>query len=256
MAIRISAELSHICPLHDIVEHATALEAYGFHRVWVPDTVVSPWEAWLAASLIMQHTTRLQIGLGVTNPYTRHPVVVAQMAATMQRYSHGRLTISLGKGTPRFLEKAGIHPQASAVEECIPILRALIAGERTSASGTAFQIDAMLLRTRPPETPVPIYLAAIGPASWESAMRVADGIATVWSDTLAETRKQFMRERVLPTAVLLPFAQSRSDFFAQRLTSLDDLRQRLTRLEHAGCDEAIVAYADMADLETAAQVLR
>jgi hypothetical protein len=87
-------------------------------------------------------------------------------------------------------------------------------------------------------------------------MRVADGIATVWSDTLAETRKQFMRERVLPTAVLLPFAQSRSDFFAQRLTSLDDLRQRLTRLEHAGCDEAIVAYADMADLETAAQVLR
>jgi alkanesulfonate monooxygenase SsuD/methylene tetrahydromethanopterin reductase-like flavin-dependent oxidoreductase (luciferase family) len=253
--MHISAELSHICPLDEIVQQAAALEAYGFHRVWIPDTVVSPWEAWLAASLIIQHTTRLQIGLGVTNPYTRHPVVVAQMAATLQGYSRGRLTMALGKGTPRFLEKAGIHQHASAVEECLPILRRLMAGERTSASGAAFQIDAMLLRTRPPATPVPIYLAAIGATSWECAMRSADGITTVWSDTLAETRQQFMRERVLPTAVLIPFAQTRPDFFAHRLTCLDDLRQRLHRIERAGCDEAIVAYADLADLETAAQLL-
>jgi len=53
MPIRISAELSHICPLEDIIAHATALESGGFYRVWVPDTVVSPWEAWLAASLVM-----------------------------------------------------------------------------------------------------------------------------------------------------------------------------------------------------------
>ena len=81
MKIRISTELSHVCPLDEITRHAIALETHGFHRVWVPDTVVSPWEAWLAASIIMQHTSRIQIGLGVTNPYTRHPVVVAEMAS-------------------------------------------------------------------------------------------------------------------------------------------------------------------------------
>ncbi len=256
MALRISAELSHICPLDEITAHAAALEAYGFHRVWVPDTVVSPWEAWMAASLILQHTQRLQVGLGVTNPYTRHPVVVAQMAAMMQRYSGGRLTISLGKGIGRFLDKAGVVQHDTAVEECVTALRGLIAGERTTVTGSAFQIDAMLLRTQPPETPVPIYLAAIGPNGWASAMRVADGVATVWSDTLAETRQQFMVERVLPTAVLIPFAQSRTDFFARRVTSLHDLRQRVAKLEDAGCDEVIVAYADMADLDTAAQLLQ
>lgn len=64
MPIRISAELSHICPLEEVVAHATALEAHGFHRVWIPDTVVSAWEAWMAASLILQHTQRIQVGLG------------------------------------------------------------------------------------------------------------------------------------------------------------------------------------------------
>jgi 5,10-methylenetetrahydromethanopterin reductase len=87
MTIRISAELSHICPLEEITSQVVALETYGFYRIWVPDTVFSPWDAWLAASLIMQTTSRIQIGLGVTNPYTRHPVVVAQMAATMQQYT-------------------------------------------------------------------------------------------------------------------------------------------------------------------------
>jgi alkanesulfonate monooxygenase SsuD/methylene tetrahydromethanopterin reductase-like flavin-dependent oxidoreductase (luciferase family) len=255
MAIRISVELSHICSLEDLPAHAAAVEAHGFYRVWVPDTVVSAWEAWLAASLIMQHTTRVHLGLGVTNPYTRHPVVVAQMAATMQQYSGGRLTISLGKGIGRFLDKAGIHQHDTAVEECVAILRGLLAGERTSFTGQAFQIDAMLLRTRPPETPVPLYLAAIGPGGWSTAVRVADGVATVWSDTVVATRQQFMTTRLLPTAVMIPFAQTRTDFFARRVTSLDELRQRVATLDAAGFDEVIVAYADLADLHTAAKLL-
>jgi hypothetical protein len=37
---------------------------------------------------------------------------------------------------------------------------------------------------------------------------------------------------------------------------LDELRQRVTMLEAAGFDEVIVAYADLADLETAAELLR
>lgn len=255
MAIRISVELSHLCALEEIPAHAAVLEAHGFYRVWVPDTVVSAWEAWLVASLIMQQTARLQIGVGVTNPYTRHPVVVAQMAATIQQQSGGRLAISLGKGIGRFLDKAGIRQHATAVEEYVAILRGLLAGERTSFTGQAFQIDAMLLRTRPPATPVPLYLAAIGPSGWDTAVRVADGVATFWSDAVAATRQQFMTDHVLPTAVMIPFAQTRTDFFARRVTSLDELRQRVTRLEAAGFDEVIVAYADVADLDTAARLL-
>lgn len=110
MAFKISVELSHVCPLEEITAHAAALESSGFYRVWIPDTLVSPWEAWFASSLILQNTDRLKIGLGVTNPYTRHPVVVAQMAASMQQLSGGRLALSIGKGIDRALQKIGSVP--------------------------------------------------------------------------------------------------------------------------------------------------
>ncbi len=160
MTIHVSVELSHVCPLEEISEHAVALESLGYYRVWVPDTIVSPWEAWLAAGTIVQHTRCLKIGLGVTNPYTRHPMVVAQMASTLQHLSAGRLALSIGKGIPRLLEKAGINQHASAVAECITVLRDLIAGERISMKGEVFQIDGLRIRTLPPDIDVPIYLPA------------------------------------------------------------------------------------------------
>ena len=64
-----------------------------------------------------------------------------------------------------------------------------------------------------------------------------------------------MAQRPLPTAILVPFAQMRADFFARPLTSLAALRDRVAALEAAGFDEVIVAYADRADLETAARLL-
>ena len=64
-----------------------------------------------------------------------------------------------------------------------------------------------------------------------------------------------MAQRSLPTAILLPFAQTCADFFARPLTSLAALEERVATLEAAGFDEVIVAYADRADLETAAHLL-
>ena len=256
MTIHISAELSHVCPLEEITQHAAALESHGYHRIWIPDTVVSPWEAWVAAGIVMHHTHHIGIGLGVTNPSTRHPVVVAQMAATMQNYSGGRLAISMGKGIGRFLEKAGIDQHAATVEECIDLLHRLIAGERTSLDGDAFRVDGMLLRTSPPETRVPIYLAAIGPDSWDTALRVADGVATFWNKFAAENHRRAMETRYMPTAALVPFSVSPGEFFGKKIESVDELAQQVDRMEKAGFDEVIIAYRDPADIEIAAELIR
>jgi alkanesulfonate monooxygenase SsuD/methylene tetrahydromethanopterin reductase-like flavin-dependent oxidoreductase (luciferase family) len=255
MTIRISAELSHICPLEEIKAHADALESNGFYRVWVPDTIVSQWEAWLAASVIMQTTDRLRIGVGVMNPYTRHPVLMAQMAATMQGFSNGRLSLSIGKGIPRFLEKAGIEQHETAVKETITIVRRLVSSERTSFSGSAYTIDGMRLRVHPPEKPVSIFQAAVGREGWKSAIEVADGIATFWSDEIFELRRQLTGDRSLPTVVLIPFARSRRNFFAKQVASVEELKERVDRLDAAGFDEVMVAYGELPDLEAAARVL-
>ncbi|MEW6184508.1 MAG: LLM class flavin-dependent oxidoreductase [Thermodesulfobacteriota bacterium] len=247
--IKISAELSHRCPLNEIIDQVTILEDGGFYRVWVPDTMVSPWEAWLAASLIVQNTRRVKIGLGVTNPYTRHPLVMAQMACTLQSLSQGRLSLSLGKGMARFLEKAGIKQNDRAVEECLQVFRHLTAGERFSFEGEVFHLQAIKLRTEPAEEKIPVYLAATGPASWETGARIADGLSTFWDERLKENRTRYLQGRKLPVAVLLPFSLSLPDFFPDQVTSVEELAGRVTTLEKYGFEEVILAYGDIGDLE-------
>ncbi|OGP51122.1 MAG: hypothetical protein A2Y79_03255 [Deltaproteobacteria bacterium RBG_13_43_22] len=250
--IKISAELSHLCPLAEIVRQARVLEDKGFYRVWVPDTMVSPWEAWLAASLIIQNTSRLRIGLGVTNPYTRHPLVMAQMACTLQVLSKGRLTLSIGKGIARFLEKVGTRQHEKAVEECLTILRHLTNGERFSFEGQVFRLDAIRLRGDPPETKIPIYLAAVGPPGWEKAARFADGVSTFWGEKIKDLCQQYLDGNPLPVAVLVPFSVTKPDFFPNQLQSIEMLAGRVAELEEAGFDEIIIAYGDRKDLELVA----
>jgi alkanesulfonate monooxygenase SsuD/methylene tetrahydromethanopterin reductase-like flavin-dependent oxidoreductase (luciferase family) len=247
--IKISAELSHLCPLNEIVDQARVLDENGFYRVWVPDTIVSPWEAWLAASLIIQNTSRLRIGLGVTNPYTRHPVIMAQMACTLQLLSKGRLTLSVGKGIARFLEKAGIGQHEKAVEECVTILHHLTKGERFSFEGEAFRLDAVRVRVEPPEKKIPIYLAAIGPSGWVKAARVADGVSTIWGEKINELRQRYLGGHPLPVAVLVPFSVTRPDFFPNQLNSAEELAGKVAELEEMGFDEIIIAYGNRKDLE-------
>lgn len=254
MTINLSVELPHVCPLEMVMEHVAVLESLGFYRVWIPDTVVSPWEAWLVAGMIVNQTKNLKIGLGVTNPYTRHPVVVAQMAATLQQLSNGRLTLSIGKGIAPFLKKAGIIPHDDAVKECISLLRDMTAGKRTSIKGEVFSIDGIRLRTRPPDQDVPLYLAAVGPASWQTAVRCADGVSTFWNENAVENRKLAMIDLKLPTSALVSFSVSPGKFMGNHIGSLDMLRSKIDQMNAADFDEVVIAYRDMTDLEMISQL--
>jgi len=226
------------------------LEEKGFSRIWIPDTVVSPWEAWTVGAVIAQNTEKIKIGLGVTNPYTRHPVVMAQMAGTLQAFCGGRLALALGKGIARFLEKAGIKQKEEALEECITIMRHLLDGERFSLDGQVFKLDGIRLRIDPPEKKIPFYLAAIGDSGWERASKIADGVSTFWSEKNEQKRDQYLRLNPIPVSVLIPFSLNRADFFPNLVQSGDILIERINYLDEAGFDEVIIAYSDFNDLES------
>lgn len=253
--MKISAELSHICPLVDIGLHARVLEDKKFHRIWIPDTIVSPWEYWVASTLVVENTKQIKVGLGVTNPYARSPVILAQALSTLNNLSGGRISLALGKGTPRFLEKAGLKQHESAVEEAIHIIRGLVRGERVSFHGDVFQIDGMLLRTQPCSKAIPVYLAAVSESSWQLATKVADGISTFITDDLETKKEKLSQGKNLPVAVLVPFSVKRKDFFRHALNSPEKLAKTIEQLESWGIDELILAYADLEDVEALSSVL-
>ena len=60
-------------------------------------------------SLAAQVTSTLQLGTGVTNPWTRHPAVTASAIATVQAESRGRAVLGMGRGDSS-LSHLGLAP--------------------------------------------------------------------------------------------------------------------------------------------------
>jgi F420-dependent oxidoreductase-like protein len=55
-------------------------------------------EGWVTLAALAQATTRLRVGVLVTGIHYRHPAVLANMAATLDIISNGRLELGIGAG--------------------------------------------------------------------------------------------------------------------------------------------------------------
>lgn len=152
------------------------LERLGFDRAWLPDQpfFLDPYPLLGAAALA---TTRIGLGLGVTNPSTAHPVLIARAAATVADAAPGRFVLGIGSGNRReFLSPLGL-PADRAPERCaaaVRVVQQLLNGETVVHRSDFFVVDGVRLSFVP--TPVPVYLAAMGPKMLEAAGEVADGV--------------------------------------------------------------------------------
>src|SRR3989441_8665082 len=166
----------------DMRAAALAAEEAGFDGVWTwdhlrdPDGAAAPGvpEAWTVLTALAEATKRVMLGPLVLNVANRHPGMLANMAATLQAVSGGRLLLGLGAGgnrrTPYAVEQAVLgqaverdEVRAGRVVEAIGIIRRLWSGE----SG--------FLR---PEPPPPIIVGGFGPRMAAIAGRHADGFNT------------------------------------------------------------------------------
>ncbi len=111
-----------------------------------------------------------------------HPAIIAQAAASLAEMFPDRLWIALGTGEAsnehitgdRWPSKA---ERTARLRECVDVMRALFAGEEVSHRGHVV-VDRARLWTLP-ETPPPLFGAAVseGTARWAASW--ADGLATV-----------------------------------------------------------------------------
>src|SRR3989475_3178155 len=93
----------------DMRAAALAAEDAGFDGLWTwdhlrdPDTESGPGvpEAWTVLSALAEVTRRLTLGPLVLNVANRHPGLLANMAATIQTISGGRLLLGIGAGGSR-----------------------------------------------------------------------------------------------------------------------------------------------------------
>jgi F420-dependent oxidoreductase-like protein len=168
-------------------ELVTTAERVGLHGVWISE----PWGydssallGWCAAN-----TRRLTLGSHVTSIYSRTPAAIAGMAASLWSLTEGRFRLGLGVSGPAVVEGwhgvAYRHPLART-RDTVAIVRQVLAGDSVSYQGETVSAPlagsgrAPLTFARPTEaTPVPIYLAALGPANQRLTAEIGDG----WTPT-------------------------------------------------------------------------
>lgn len=164
-------------PVNETAAFAELGEELGYRCMWIPDQGFHR-DPFCIAALAAQRTNSIDIGIGITSPWTRLPVQIARVAATLDEVSAGRLRLGLGMGNKRHVLAPLGLPSAHApqrMEDAVAILRALLRGERVTFAGrddTLIEV-ALDFPTRPD---VPLYIGTRGPRMLELCGRVADGV--------------------------------------------------------------------------------
>ena len=161
------------------VETARVADEAGIAGIWVSEDP-DGWDAFATLGALARETRRVRLGTGVTNPFLRHPNLLAASVATLDRLSGGRAFLGLGRGQPEWYRRAlGIAADdpLAALEETVGLLRAWWAtGRASSPGGGVFGVRGWERSVGPVQAAPPIYLAAVGPRALALAGRVADGV--------------------------------------------------------------------------------
>ncbi len=162
---------------------ARSAEQLGFEGALTP---TGAWceDAWLATAMLVEVTERLKF-LVAFRPGLISPTLSAQMAATFQRHSGGRLLLNVvtgGEATEQraygdFLSKDQRYERCG---EFLDIVTRLWRGSTVTVSGTHLRVEGARLSRLPDPVP-PLYFGGSSPAAGPVAARYSDVYLT-WGE--------------------------------------------------------------------------
>lgn len=159
------------------VELAVAADRCGFDSIWFAENPfgrgVLP-----AASACLLATSRIEVGIGVFNPFNRHPSLIAMEMGALDELGGGRANLGLGSGVARILAHAhlGSDKPIAAMRDTIGIVRPLMRGETVTYEGKVFSATGLKLEFKTVRPDYPIFMASMGDQSIRLAGELADGL--------------------------------------------------------------------------------
>ncbi|HEX3489956.1 MAG TPA: LLM class flavin-dependent oxidoreductase [Streptosporangiaceae bacterium] len=174
-----------------LAQVARAAEQLGFTGVLTP---TGTWceDAWLITAALLRETERLKYLVAFRPGYTS-PTLAAQMAATYQRISHGRLLLNVvtgGEATEqaRFGDHLSHDERYARTGEFLDVVRGAWTGTPYDFSGKHYQVSQATVMA-PPE-PIPqVYFGGSSPAAGPVAARYVDVYLT-WGEPPAQVAEK------------------------------------------------------------------
>lgn len=166
-----------------ILELLKLADRLGYDSAWLGEA----WGYELFTSLadMARATSRIKLGAGVANVFSRSPALIASTAATLDERSKGRMLLGLGTSGPQVVEHWHGVPYEKPLRrlrEYTEIINAIVAREPLNHDGEVFKLQrGFTIRFHPPRKHIPIYIASLTSKSITQTGAIADGVLpTYW----------------------------------------------------------------------------
>src|SRR5580692_6442300 len=174
-----------------------AVSECGFDSLWLPEVLSRPGPdplvglAWVSGSC-----PGLKVGTTMLLP-GRNLIWLAKAVATLDLLSGGRFLLTFVPGLSVGAERRaiGIPPseRGALMDEALPVLRRLWAGESVSHEGPTGSFTDVTVSPRPVQDPFDVWLGGNAPAALERCGRLGDG----WIPSLCTPQEAAEGKRVI-----------------------------------------------------------
>jgi F420-dependent oxidoreductase-like protein len=155
-------------------------------------------EGWMTLTALAQATRRLRLGTLVTGIHYRHPAVLANMAATLDIISGGRLELGIGAGWNE--EESGAYgielgsprERSDRFEEACQVITELLSQQTATFAGQYYQLTDARCEPKPVQRPHPPI--CIGGSGEQRTLRTTARFAQHWN-FVGGTPEEFARKR-------------------------------------------------------------
>ena len=162
-----------------LADLVTSIDELGFDSLWLSEVLTGPvidpvvGLAWAAAA-----NPRVKLGTTMLLP-GRNVLRLAKQLASLDVLCRGRLLVTLVPGLTYAPEREaiGVEPKqrGAFIDEALPLLRRLWAGETVSHDGPAGSLREVKLTPLPVQQPLEVWLGGTLPAALERCGRLSDG---------------------------------------------------------------------------------
>jgi 5,10-methylenetetrahydromethanopterin reductase len=187
---RVALGFNPVLPVKDAVRLGVRAESLGYESVWFHESLYQR-DVFTYLSSILLSTSRIRVGSGVINTFTRHPLTAAATFASLSEMSGGRAIMGLGLGSFPTVPNIGfkIFPVSQTrplqrIREYVAISRSFWAGERLDYRGEFYTAEKMQSDVSLAHR-VPVYIASLSELTQRYAGSDADG--AILSPSLATT---------------------------------------------------------------------
>jgi len=179
--VRLALGFNPVLGVEESMKVAVDAEKFGFDSIWMHESLFQR-DVITYLSAMASATSRIGLGSGVINTFTRHPVTAATTFATLSELSGGRVKLGLGVGSFPTIPLIGhqIFPVEKnrplrRVMEYVKVVKMIWDGGKVEFDGEFFKVHDLTVGFKVNRN-IPLYIASLSPKTQAFAATVADGV--------------------------------------------------------------------------------